>query len=116
MPGATGGPPGNSDGKRTQYARVPPPGARPTPMRSGTPKPGAKRASIIASRQSSNDGPATQIEANAVSVTAMPPSGNSAKPAGASKPVGNPGPGGPDRGNGCVLRHVVVSPWDGEYE
>src|SRR5262245_16812396 len=116
MPGAMGGPPGNSDGKRTVYGRVPPPGARPMPKRSATPKPGAKRASIIASRQSSTDGPATQIEASAVSVTAMSPPGRSTKPAGASNPEGNPGPGGPDNGNWCVLRQVVVRPSDGEYE
>src|SRR5690349_2218963 len=114
MPGATGGPPGKSDGKRTTYGRVPPPGARPTPTRSATPKPGAKRASIMARCQSSSDGPATQIVARAVSVTAMPPSGNKTNPAGASKPAGNPGPGAPASGNGWVLRHVVASPSDGE--
>src|SRR2546426_4993209 len=99
MPGATVGPPGNSEGSRTTYGRVPPSGARPTPTRSGTPKPGAKRASIIASRQSSNDGPATQIAASAVSVTAILPPGNSVNPAGKSRPVGKPGPGGPASGN-----------------
>ena len=77
-------------------------------------KPGAKRGSRTARRQSAKDGPATQIAPSSASVTVTPPPGRRVNPSAISSPVGSSEPGGPASGSTWVACQVVVRPTLGE--